>query len=231
MTQARTLANTLRNTALTLSPRLSNGHVEPSYSKSVDCKIINGTNYEYRISGTSKTRYYSANVHCTNITALGNGEGMLDVTSAHQPFLYAFGPTNKPILSEDKTAGLRRHEIYGDFWMDMTKATSTDADDGAVPSGNALLTATNSGSDQGAERDSDKVGPAHAVPMLLAFVVIFPLGAVILRFLESVKFHGIVQGVGVLASVVGVGTGIYLSQMYNRVSFLQPLLLMNLNAR
>jgi hypothetical protein len=56
--------------------------------------------------------------------------------------------------------------------------------------------------------------------MIVAFLVIFPLGAILLRFLESVKIHGIVQGVGVLAAVVGVGIGIYLSTMYNHVSLL-----------
>jgi hypothetical protein len=89
-----------------------------------------------------------------------------------------------------------------------------------ISNGAVLSTTNNAGADEKAESDGDKVGPAHAVIMIVAFLVIFPLGAILLRFLESVKIHGIVQGVGVLAAVVGVGIGIYLSTMYNHVSLL-----------
>jgi hypothetical protein len=90
----------------------------------------------------------------------------------------------------------------------------------SVPNGAVLSTTNNAGGDEKAESDGDKVGPAHAVIMIVAFLVIFPLGAVLLRFLESVKIHGIVQSVGVITTVVGVGLGIYLSTMYNHVSLL-----------
>ena len=83
---------------------------------------------------------------------------------------------------------------------------------------NSLLTTQNAGADGQPESDGDKVGPAHAAIMLAAFVVIFPLGAVLLRFLESVKAHYIVQTIGLLATVFGVGVGLYLGTMYNHVS-------------
>ena len=83
---------------------------------------------------------------------------------------------------------------------------------------NSLLTTQNAGADGQPESDGDKVGPAHAAIMLAACVVIFPLGAVLLRFLESVKTHYIVQTIGLLATVFGVGVGLYLGTMYNHVS-------------
>jgi hypothetical protein len=123
-------------------------------------------------------------------------------------------------MSTSKSAGIKRHDAYGNFWMDMTKATSTETDTATIPSGVALSTTYNAGADGAAESDGDKVGPAHAAIMLATFAIIFPLGAVLLRFLESVKIHGIVQSAGVLAALGGVGLGIYLSKMYNHVSFL-----------
>ncbi|KAF2682597.1 iron reductase domain protein [Lentithecium fluviatile CBS 122367] len=196
---------------LTLSPRLSDGHVEPSFSDSVNCALVEGADYHNGIVGT----FYTANIHCKTITALGKGEGKLDLTKTKQEFLYAWGPTDESLSTTSQTAGLRRHEAYGTFWMDMTKATSAETEDAAVPSGTALSTTTNAGADGSAESDSDKVGPAHAVLMCGAFALIFPLGAVLLRLLESVKAHYIVQTIGALASLIGVGVGIYLSKMYN----------------
>lgn len=102
--------------------------------------------------------------------------------------------------------------------MDMTKATSSNANESAIPTGTSLLSTTNAGADGQAVSDGDKVGPAHAAIMLATFAVIFPLGAVLLRFLESVKSHYIVQTIGLLAVVIGVGVGIYFSKMYNHVS-------------
>jgi len=167
---------------------------------------------------TSNTRYYTANVHCKNITALGKNDGKLDLTKTQQSFLYAWGPTDKSLSTTEKTAGIRRHEAYGTFWMDMTRAASANANDGAVPSGSALSTTTNAGADGGAKSDGDKMGSAHAVLMCGAFALIFPLGAVLLRLLENVKMHGIVQGVGALVVLGGSGAGIYLGNMYNHVS-------------
>lgn len=204
---------------MTLSSRLSDGHVEPSFSESIDCALVEGTGYHNKVDDTSNTRYYSANIHCKNVTALGNGDGKLDFTNTKQPFLCAWGPTDGAIMSTSKSAGIKRHDAYGNFWMDMTKATSTETDTATIPSDVALSTTYNAGADGAAESDGDKVGPAHAAIMLATFAIIFPLGAVILRFLESVKIHGIVQSVGVLAALAGVGLGIYLSKMYNHVGF------------
>lgn len=111
----------------------------------------------------------------------------------------------------------------------MTKATSAssaspNSDGGAaVPSGDALLVTTNAeGSDGTAESDGgsgETLRAVHAAFMLFAFVIIFPLGAVLLRYLSSgVKVHGTLQTIGVVFTVVGGGLGIALSKMDNDVS-------------
>ncbi|KAF2007154.1 iron reductase domain protein [Amniculicola lignicola CBS 123094] len=197
---------------LTFSPRLSDGKSEPSYSSSISCSMVDSDSSQNGIITIDSKRYYSANVYCLKVTSLGHGGGRLDLANAKQPFLYAFGPTNKPISSKSLTAGIRRHESYGDFWVDMTKATSNSAE---VLSGEALTTAINAGAEEGAESDGDKAGPTHAVLMLGSFALLFPLGAVLLRYFESVKIHWLVQLVGMLTTVVGTGVGLYLGRMYN----------------
>lgn len=180
--------------------------------------LQNGTAYNNTIVQKGGSRYYSVSVHCKNITAFGKGDGKLELTNTKQPFLYAWGPTDESILSASKSASIKRHEAYGNFWMDMTAATSSDTGEVAMPTGAGLLSTQNAGADGQAESDGDKVGPAHAAIMLAAYVIIFPLGAILLRFLESVKAHYIAQTLGLLAAIIGVGVGVYLSTMYNHVS-------------
>ncbi|OAK96959.1 CBD9-like protein [Phaeosphaeriaceae sp. SRC1lsM3a] len=206
--------NSERN-GVTLSPRLSSGHFEPGFSEKIDCGFENDTAHHGSIDQRNGNGYFSANIHCKNITALGKGDGKLDLSNAKQPFIYAWGPTDSPMLSSSNSASMKRHDAYGNFWLDMTKATSSDSAQVMFPTGASLFNSTNSGTDGQAESDGDKVGPAHAALMLVAFAVIFPLGAILLRFLDSVKAHYIAQSIGVLAAIVGVGVGIYLSKMYN----------------
>ncbi|KAF2995072.1 hypothetical protein E8E13_002638 [Curvularia kusanoi] len=199
----------------TLSPRLSDGHSEPTYSSSVDCDLFNQTSDHGGIVQKGSSRYYSVNIHCKNITAHGEGDGKLDFSNTKQPFIYAWGPTDGAVSSASKSASIKRHDSYGTLWMDLAKATSSNSDINATFTEAALLTTQNAGADGQAQSDGDKVGPAHAVIMLVTFVIIFPLGALLLRFLESVKAHYIVQTVGLLAAVVGIAVGLYLGTMYN----------------
>lgn len=101
--------------------------------------------------------------------------------------------------------------------MDMTKATSSDGGNASVPTGDALSSMMNAGTDGAATSDGDMITPAHGAAMLGAFTILFPLGAVLLRYV-SVKAHYIVQTMGLLAGIGGVGLGVYVSTMYTQVS-------------
>lgn len=68
----------------------------------------------------------------------------------------------------------------------------------------------------GAKRDGQGWGPRmHAVMMCMAFVLFFPLGALVLRVLESVVWHAVAQAVGVVLVLIGFGMGIRVSREYN----------------
>jgi hypothetical protein len=205
-------------TGVTLSPRLSSGHSEPSFSREIDCVLQSNTASEDTVVRMGKMRYFSVGVHCKNITAFSEGDGKLDFANTKQLFLYAWGPSDGSFSSASKSVSIKRHAAYGNFWMDMTKATLSNSAEATIPTGASLLSTQNADSDGLAESDGDKIGPAHAAIMLAAFVIMFPLGAILLRFLESVKAHYIIQTMGTFATIVGVGVGIYSSTMYNRVS-------------
>lgn len=54
--------------------------------------------------------------------------------------------------------------------------------------------------------------------MAIAFVILFPLGVLVLRLGHSVIGHGIVQATAYCFVIVGLGTGIYLSRQQSFVS-------------
>jgi hypothetical protein len=64
----------------------------------------------------------------------------------------------------------------------------------------------------------DWVPILHGVVMSLAFILIFPSGALLMRLLRKMGFlvHVGVQTIGLLFAIIGLGTGIYISQQYNR---------------
>jgi disulfide bond formation protein DsbB len=54
--------------------------------------------------------------------------------------------------------------------------------------------------------------------MAIAFVILFPLGVLVLRLGHSVIGHGIVQAMAYCFVIVGLGTGIYMSPLQSSVS-------------
>lgn len=125
--------------------------------------------------------------------------------------MYAVGPNDVELSSDKGDAGLRRHDYYGRFQIDLQHAQG-DPDifhpslksDGASEVGKST-------------DDHDYGNLAHAVFMVGTFVLLFPLGAVWLRIFGSVRLHWLTQGLGVLLIFIGAGVGGYLSKQYNRV--------------
>lgn len=58
---------------------------------------------------------------------------------------------------------------------------------------------------------------SHMAFMLIAFVVLFPVGYLLLRYADSVKYHWWMQSTAICVVVLGVGTGINESLLYNKV--------------
>ncbi|EUC43521.1 iron reductase domain protein, partial [Bipolaris oryzae ATCC 44560] len=214
---------------ITLSTRLATGESQPHYSSQIDCKLLSGAVDKDVQSSTMKDRgsssssssssseFFSTNIHCTNLQSLGQHEGTLSFTNQQQNFIYALGPlasSSNPLLSNSPSTNLHQHSSTGNFWVDIVNATSASLTSPSgsqvgVPSGAALLAAQNTGTDSG----SDAMSAVHATFMLLAFVIIFPLGAVLLRWARNgVRVHWIVQSAGLVLTIVGGCLGIALSE-------------------
>lgn len=193
---------------VTLSPRLSDGHSEPTYSDTIKLSMVTppkGPNNTYQdgmyfVSGTCKG--------CIHLAP-----NTLDLNSTAQPFIFALGEEGRYPATASLSGPLRRHAYYGYFTMDMTKATHGGGDD-AISLHNVNANAALVGS--GIVTDHDLADPGHAFVMVLAWLIIFPLGVLSLRVLKNVKLHMMFQTIGLILGILGAASGFYLTTLYNR---------------
>jgi uncharacterized membrane protein YqjE len=184
---------------ITLSPRLSYGHVEPSYTN-LSVTVLPG-------SGISNGNY-TVNAMCTNCRSWKGGS--IDPTSTSTSFIFAAGPSGS-LNTNDLSAGIKRHAVYGVFTMDLTKAYGT----AGVP---IAATADTSGTIQTQDTtDHDFSAALHGCVMIFAFLGLMPIGLLILRIMNSVKWHGYNQAASAAIAVLGSLGGVYVGTMYNRV--------------
>jgi hypothetical protein len=215
-------------TGLTISPRIARGHSEPVFQPDVVVEKIFSDGYAPAANRVAKSIMIAHGV-CRNCTWWTKGALSLDNTK--QPFIYALGADpgkGSALESDDPSAGLRRHSFYGHFEGDMTYAISTREhgrvpppnDPGGGASGVADTNFAFSFSTKAFDThdDSEWVPVLHGVIMSLAFILIFPSGALLMRLLrrKGVLFHAGVQMFGLFLVAIGLGTGVYVSRQYNR---------------
>jgi hypothetical protein len=215
-------------TGLTISPRIGRGHSEPELLKDVVVEKIFSDDYA-PVANQVHRGIMIAHGVCRNCSKWATGA--LDLENTRQPFIFALGTDpgkGTALQSDDLDAGLRRHSFYGSFFGDMTYAISTPEhgrvpppnDPGAAPSGVSDTNFAYAFSTKAFDThdDSEWVPVLHGVMMSLAFVLVFPTGALLMRLLRKmgVLFHAGVQSVGFFLVVVGFGTGVYAGKQYNR---------------
>ncbi|KAK3075969.1 hypothetical protein LTR53_000273 [Teratosphaeriaceae sp. CCFEE 6253] len=210
-------------TSVTLSPRTATGHSEPSYYNGVKCERIWADDLQdgNEVTNNGDASAMTVNAVCRNATKWSTGS--LDLTSKTQPMIFAVGPAGDthgrgPSLRSDSlSADLDRHTGYGGFTMDIAQATSSESSTAGVPLPGASGTYALSGATaSNAKDDNDPAPRIHGFIMCLTFVVIFPVGALILRSLQRVIMHAVVQAIGLFLVCCATAGGIVISTQYNR---------------
>ncbi|TKA22608.1 hypothetical protein B0A50_08297 [Salinomyces thailandicus] len=146
------------------------------------------------------------------------------------PFIYALGPSlhggpgghHTGLQSNSPAAGLERHSYYGHFTLDLSQATANTSSAG-IPRGNNPYDnrlyvseyAANAATGPG-KTDHYPAPYIHGVIMCLCFVIIFPLGALLLRLLPRVLPHTILQTIGFILVTMATAGGIVISRLYVR---------------
>ena len=211
----------------TISTRIATGHNEPTYTP--DFEIIGVYNDTYAPNANTVTDDGTgtiiAHAMCRNCSRWATG--FLDTQSKAQPFLFAFGP-EKQFRSDSPQASIPRHALHGRYTIDMTQATNYTGWYGRVPAPNVpqfsfppdgtAFASFGTSPVIEVKTMSNPMPTVHAVLMCVAFVLIFPAGAVVMQFLKRALWHAAIQVVGFVAVFAGFGIAVHFAGQYNKVS-------------
>ena len=200
---------------ITVSPRLSTGHVMPQHDDSVKFTLLPGSGIE--------NDSYSVKGMCENCRSWSGGS--LDTTSDSQQLIWASGPATPSVASDDLNARINVHQAKGLFSIDMKTASGTPG----VPSF-PLSDTTTTGSDNNRGDPFDSGRPtffsksplivAHGFLMVFVFLIVLPAGYAVLRLFDKVLIHASIQVLGFLLVLISTALGIVCSKQYSLVSFL-----------
>lgn len=155
----------------------------------------------------------------------------MDLTSSSSSWIWA-ARSGSPINDNSQSTNLQQHSDVSDFTLDLTQARggsslnpfSTSSSNNSSSSGTASTTA-NSGSSTAVD-DSSSTGrsegssssssatTAHGAILGLAFLILFPMGAFLVRlssFRGTVWLHAGMQIFAYILALVGLGLGIYIA--------------------
>jgi hypothetical protein len=195
-------------TGVTFSPRISRGHYEPEYFPDVQYQVLPGTG----VVNGSLVFSMRCTAGCRNWMG-----GYIDVTDANQKAIFAVGPGGD-MFTDDVRAPLSYHEDYGKFRINMQRtggaADAPALDDNSESEGTVLVDGSyNIGK-------SDRKATAHGLLMIFCFIGLFPLGVLILRIGDWVRWHALNQALALILVGVAGGVGIADSLYYQRVSLI-----------
>lgn len=159
-------------------------------------------------TGIKDGRYVATGI-CHNCREWNSG--IIDFNSTKQPMIFATGPDEMNLNSNAMDAGLRRHDFYGTFDLNLQLARGDPA---AFPPPN--LSEVKPTEHRGQD-DHEYSSSVHAVVMIGTFVVLFPVGVFYQKILRNLHWHYWTQALGVLVVLVGAGLGLGMSRSYNRV--------------
>ncbi|GAB1318650.1 DOMON domain-containing protein [Madurella fahalii] len=188
---------------VTVSPRLSMGNTEPVFSPEIRITLHEGS----AIHGFDMV----ANGTCHNCRALGPDKPSIEIT-ATSPMMFAVGP-NLALSSDDPDARIRRHMGYGQFTMDLVKATGPGGVGGVDVPRNATSGAALLGDGDGLVRDSNKAATAHGVLFAITALAVAPFDTLIAAaFRRRSWLHGFTGSVYFLFVIGAMVPGVLVSR-------------------
>ncbi|CAL5869878.1 uncharacterized protein PFLUO_LOCUS4110 [Penicillium psychrofluorescens] len=199
---------------VTVSPRLGDGHFEPLYNQDARVSLLDGSGVK---DGT-----ITANIRCDTCTSWSDGSA--NVTSTASPYIWAvkFGP---PLNTSDVSATIAKHDDMGGATVNMRKATGGHL---ANPFSD---TADSSAAEAvGSPFDIESIYRqriAHAVLMIIAFVVFFPVFALGLHLFPAswtVRIHGLAQIFALMISIAGMGLGVSMAHAFEMLPHHHPII-------
>jgi hypothetical protein len=190
---------------VTVSPRLGMGEIQPLYNSDAHVSLLEGSGFS---NGA-----ITANIRCDSCINWTGGSA--DLTSASSSWLWAV-KYGSPLDSSDVSAELTQHDDSGVVNVDLVKATGGSSDNpffdtSKSSTSTTVITATA----QDPNTVFNKKRTAHAVLMIIAFVIMFPCFALTLQIFPSSRtatVHGLLQLLTLVVALVGLGLGVSMAK-------------------
>lgn len=228
------------NGNVTISPRQGTNHQMPvldTSSTAAKLTLLQGSGV---VNGGKTMR---ANVACSNCESWANG-GSMQLSSTSSPWIAAW-KAGDSLATTDKDASISQHDDVGSWSYDLTQATiSSDANPfinaqqnggssggGFGPNGGSGAPGSSgpgvipSGGGFSSARDEiTRLQRAHGIIMAIVFVILYPVGSILMPLLGKWMFHAAFQFFNFILMWVGFGLGYVLSQKTFIVSraFISP---------
>ncbi|ETN38994.1 uncharacterized protein HMPREF1541_07036 [Cyphellophora europaea CBS 101466] len=191
---------------VTLSPRTASGHVMPTYNEAADISLLEGTGISDGIM--------TANVRCGNCDRWDAGTMSLSGGSSDWVYAHSQG---SPINSDDTSATISQHNGQGSFQWDVSRATGGS---GGNPFTDASSTTTTGSEGQNSWQQLStqaqmRFVQAHGALASIAFVALFPIGAILVRltsFQGLLWTHAGLQVFGYTVFIAAAGLGIFIAR-------------------
>ncbi|KAE8160917.1 hypothetical protein BDV40DRAFT_269466 [Aspergillus tamarii] len=199
---------------VTVSPRLGIEHVEPMYNGQAQISVLTGSGISNGIM--------TANIRCDScLTWPGGSE---NPSSSASPWVWAVKYGGQ-LNSDSRSLPIVIHDASGVAILDLQKATGGASDNPFLASNNSdspgqALTTYDAGSIA-----SRRV--AHAVLMILVFVIFFPSFALMLHtgaHSRIVDFHAFFQLFTLALAISGLGIGISLAKTLHLTGTYHPII-------
>ncbi|KAJ9606481.1 hypothetical protein H2200_009442 [Cladophialophora chaetospira] len=179
-----------------LSVRSTGGHDTPDPVSGINATLL---------SSTVEAGIMTATIQWHQST--GHKYHTIDVARSKQAWIWAVGPQNEAVEDAGSVdAGIEQHSHYGVFFADMPAAQN---DEPTLPK----IAGTSSLHAKGQPEYYHGLVYAHATLLGAAFVLVFPLGVIALRWNWPFAFkgHWILQAVASVAAYLGAILAIVLS--------------------
>lgn len=221
---------------VTVSPRLGTGQIEPQHDTSTNITLLQG-------SGVAGNRMI-ANVRCANCHRWKGGS--TDFTGSGGNWIYA-SRSGSPLDTRQLDARLAQHGSYAGFTWDYTKAQGgsdnvnpfmtqqarSSAGTGISPMPSSSVSNSQSEDDSEGDSSSDTASTApsnaavaaHGLLAAIAFLILFPTGAVLVRIPGlSPWVHAGMQIFAYVCFVAAAGLGIYLATSLDNLTEAHPII-------
>jgi hypothetical protein len=228
---------------VTISPRAGRNHIEPLLDSSIKVELLAGSGISdgtmtANVKYTIDSSVISASSDSTDWVAAWQEGKALDSTSQsaeitqhdnHDQFTFdltkaVITSAENPYVSSSSGSSATASSGSATGTQTGSGSTPTSGSSSGDGDGDDDGDSGSSGSSSSTAENPMKYQTAHGVLMATSFVVLLPLGAIIMNLVGGVWLHAIIQMVSLLAIIAAFGIGIHLAQLEHEVWLPLPVL-------